>query len=1683
MKPSNYGLDTQLLNSRIQISRLPSKDIEGNEEMNVENNNETKSTTYATYYIFRMILLFSSGLFSAAFLYYEVSQVNLHYLTHFLPFYFCMPSFVFESPYMTSSYYTSSTSIDLMWKTSNMITKTREKRRRLQIKTEARTRLAIVRPFCAFDAETLPATFESWNSFAPCKSSSYAVDDDLYEAASGSSKSRVVDLFLFYSQTYLDSEEAVKSVESVIKEFHERGGWSQCFDNVYAIEAKIPADLDLYIPSAQHELFNWVNGPNRQFEAAYRIIQSGEWGHYDGFYLMEGDSVPVKSFWLDIIIETIEANRPFAILGAKYNGDKWDPFFTKIPFSLIHHINGNAIYNTSHPFLDLLVGQLEIEAPSPYNSFPYDYRMSQILVEGILHHIPEIAPKILLNDDGDNYTVSNNTEMFSRWWDMHKDDMPFKETPVIQNFAATNIVPRHIGPEYIIHGAKLYSHWDPMKVSITLVISEWYKQRSNVLLSKIDKTDHPFSKIVIMLPPSVDASDKYNMTSMKVINQHRNAPDYMDLCDVNVDTEWFMITNAYHQVAYHTDTMFTQASFKPVIPFTPVTYEFCLKFPYCKAGVDLAQRFNHNHNLAVEDFDMVFNTHHRNLFCEEWKRRYGDEGERLYDKKTSKVKMKMPEVGPKGPTGTSMIAYLIANGKDTMYKFTDRSLYGARPAFIKVLTDEEKLDAMSPDELTKHIGILTSKDDVESNRTCNCNFYNRNECDHHNDFCTWRNFFNKCRPLERPRSKILSCRQTMHELLPRENPGAWVQENVTQGTKGQKYHSRFSESGKENIHAPRHDPLFAHEFNLESKFMTHEDDFILHSSGTEKHDIIDSTQQKKKNGRSIFSSLFTKSNTQEEKKKDHTQEEGRGAHEYSSTSSWFTKLITEQEKSDDRKHSITNSAEQKNKGDHEYSTTSSWFTKSITEREKNNENRADHEYSTTSSWFTQPTTEKKKNNDHEPSTTSAWFTKHITQLDKSRELKYNITDSTSTANAIKDEERLTPASNVMFGESQKKYSGIFDHNKQMDYSKAKTNVLLDDVGGSFSKFIHTIPEKKCQRWGPSIVPRPPLADDFIQKAALQFNNETNSSHYRELHLQEIIIGFLPEYNAPIRKTSDLRFEAEEVGMDILSPIIDITRDVSVEDSFISNVDYGSCHPHEDVFDSSKCNGNNGNLYKPLRVLFITNELEQKREDTGNDIRFLDVRINAVLKEILPQVSQLWKEVLSVIPVKGNLFPVGLSCGEATSTTSHKAKGFERSDLVIYVSVEGAYCSGVPGYSSVCNFDQHMRPIVGNLALCLDEIIVKDNFVSQEELLRQIGYQVHEIGKILGLSTSMFQHYRNPDSGKPWGTTSQNVTCVDGGYAVVDFPNILNKGHTDKGNRPYYEVSSPSVLQAVRNHFDCQLITGARLDNHASSRSCFGSHWDERFFFGEDLTPLHDRSRQAFAFTPLSLALLEDSSWYKANFSMAENNPFGHGAGCGFLQGECIVDGKVPEYSQGYFCSAIPSESGFASSCDYSYNHKASCDLSTSGNPPLDYLMFVDEPDWGSHFADVDFCPMNSNNLISCMDTSQSVKLDGETFGGRSKCFETDTLQSVCLETYCNEDVQRLEIFVGGKVFFCDYDGAVLDLGRGYQIKCPRLASVCPNLVCPSGCSGKGICDYCLEVPQCICDDPFDETPGCWGVSS
>ena len=194
------------------------------------------------------------------------------------------PDFVNQHPYVSSSYYASTQSLKTLLDTERLQV------RRIGGKAAMnghnfKARVAVVRPFCEFDAEALPSTFAVWNQLPPCRASATDLDLDVDmetnrtrdgeryfdDVGTEIMRDMVADVFLFYSQTFSENEVAIKAVDTIIDQFNEPGSWSQCFANIYAIEANIPRELDLYIPSAQEELYNWVVRAKQRLDRGWLV--------------------------------------------------------------------------------------------------------------------------------------------------------------------------------------------------------------------------------------------------------------------------------------------------------------------------------------------------------------------------------------------------------------------------------------------------------------------------------------------------------------------------------------------------------------------------------------------------------------------------------------------------------------------------------------------------------------------------------------------------------------------------------------------------------------------------------------------------------------------------------------------------------------------------------------------------------------------------------------------------------------------------------------------------------------------------------------------------------------------------------------------------------------------------------------------------------------------------------------------------------------------------------------------------------------------------------------------------------------------------------------------------------------------------------------------------------------------
>ena len=64
-------------------------------------------------------------------------------------------------------------------------------------------------------------------------------------------------------------------------------------------------------------------------------------------------------------------------------------------------------YNLTHPYFKLILNELKLEAGSEYEAISYDYRISQIVHEGVSCAI-DLLDAALINSQSDTYISNSN---------------------------------------------------------------------------------------------------------------------------------------------------------------------------------------------------------------------------------------------------------------------------------------------------------------------------------------------------------------------------------------------------------------------------------------------------------------------------------------------------------------------------------------------------------------------------------------------------------------------------------------------------------------------------------------------------------------------------------------------------------------------------------------------------------------------------------------------------------------------------------------------------------------------------------------------------------------------------------------------------------------------------------------------------------------------------------------------------------------------------------------------------------------------------------------------------------------------------------------------------------------------------------------------------------------------------
>ena len=308
-----------------------------------------------------------------------------------------------------------------------------------------------------------------------------------------------------------------------------------------------------------------------------------------------------------------------------------------------------------------------------------------------------------------------------------------------------------------------------------------------------------------------------------------------------------------------------------------------------------------------------------------------------------------------------------------------------------------------------------------------------------------------------------------------------------------------------------------------------------------------------------------------------------------------------------------------------------------------------------------------------------------------------------------------------------------------------------------------------------------------------------------------------------------------------------------------------------LITSSKRIMNQPNLeqkWESLRIHFDFSYIEQKV--TEGIIKQKD--LSDLKEKIMPKAKEVFQGLLKVKRIKSKLKLNSPHCETIPipNLYNHAGDGVA-ADIVIFVLIDtsGFFSeNGIEAAAIHClQHQETRRPIAGYIQFKSDL-----NINSQFTKDYYAWLAIHEISHILVINRALYEDYIDAE------------TLVPLGYDRVIGSKVLESG--SKMNF----IKTPKVMEKAKEHFGCANLYGLPLEYNGGPGTA-GSHWAKRYMNGDYMI---GESFGENLISEISLALFEDSGWYKVNWEMANLFLWGKGKGCDFFDREkkCIYAEKV-----------------------------------------------------------------------------------------------------------------------------------------------------------------------------------------------
>ena len=438
------------------------------------------------------------------------------------------------------------------------------------------------------------------------------------------------------------------------------------------------------------------------------------------------------------------------------------------------------------------------------------------------------------------------------------------------------------------------------------------------------------------------------------------------------------------------------------------------------------------------------------------------------------------------------------------------------------------------------------------------------------------------------------------------------------------------------------------------------------------------------------------------------------------------------------------------------------------------------------------------------------------------------------------------------------------------------------------------------------------------------------------------------------------------------------------------------------------------IYTPIRIKVDYTNIENQNLMKNQ----LD-KLKSIFSETILSLSSIVSVVRDVLDNDiTNL--VKQKCG-INALDPELKKGLINYDILIFPTISDSLDKNVLAAATPCLFF-NIKPRAGLVLINKDLALKKiDSEIYMKNLL------FHELTHVLGFHPSIFN-----------ALNLVNTKTIDG--------------------EQYTYIKSPKVIEKARIHFGCDSVEGIQLENQGQDGS-IGSHWESRYMLGDYMI---SSDYSEVVISDLTLALLEDTGFYKINYYTGGLFRFGKNQGCAFLKKKCLYNKGENTLFSNEFCT-IKNEPF----CSGSHLSKGNCFINEYQNDVDDkYRYYQDKKKGGLILAD--YCPVsfifgNDNEDYYYPKNCNNGKKenDDEIIGENSMCFESSisisNKKTMCYKMSCDKTNKKINVHIGNKVISCPGNKAILKNPNGLngEINCPDY-----NLICTSDI-------WCNDMFDCI----------------